>query len=222
MATTLAPARQQVGIDALVASLAGSPGPVIAARLRGVDVHCVLELDRGEHERRQAAGVGAISDRHVLNALMELVPGVEVSRASLSGSARRALRREAAEATTAGSRTVARLAQPPLSVPLVVVQGTRWARGVDRASRFGPYCARVLSLSRLPADAAELLLEASYLGVGVACPDNPRVVPFAPFTPMRFTASSWAFAEAAYAQFLDQTSSTAGNCTLVETLPSSS
>jgi len=90
---------------------------------------------------------------------------------------------------------VTRLAWVPLRVEWVIVTDSQWARGLGRASVFGPYCARVLSLPRLPAEPSEFLLEASYLGVGVAVGDDPHVVPAAEFQPVRFTASSWMFAK---------------------------
>jgi hypothetical protein len=219
MATTLALTRHDAYVQALVAQLAGEASLLtMRARLRDVDVHCAFAVDSEEHERRQAASVGAISDRHVLNALLELDLSAATPRGVLSSAARRALRREeAAASVVVGRGTVERVARPPLAVSLVVVTDTQWSRGVDRASRFGPYCSRVLALPRMPADPSELLLEAAYLGIGVASPDDSAHVARAPFLPMRFTSSSWAFLEDAYRQFLDQKSRTSGNLTLVET-----
>ncbi len=199
---------------------AGRQLPVFAARLRGVDVGCLVEVNEEEHWRRRARGLGAIGDRSVINALAGLPAHAEVLRASLPSAVERALRREAAAGTVDGGQgVVRRRAVPPLRVALVVVQDTVGPRGLARASRFGPYAQRLLIMPGLPADPTELLLEAAYLGVGVATPEQPDVVAPAPFTPTRFTSASWAFAEQAYAQWLDHRSRTRGNATMVPTAP---
>jgi hypothetical protein len=183
---------------------------VFPARLRGVDLQCRVLLNRAEHDHRERNGLGAITDRNVLEVLLGIEPGVETATAGLPARVRPVLRRAGDGAVVLGRGTVTRTASVPLTVECVTVTDTDPARGLARASRFGPYCARVLSLSRLPGDPVELLLEATYLGIGIAVPDDPEVVAAAVFRPVRFTAASWMFAEAAYEQFLGHALSTIG------------
>jgi hypothetical protein len=189
----------------LVEDLLGHSLPVLAVHLRGVSAHAVLHVDRDEHERRQRAGLAAIEDSEVLGALLSLDAGMATDWAGLPTAVLRAVRRAGAGAAVVERQAVTRLAQVPAQVALVVVVDSQWGRGLRRAARFGPYTERVLLLPRVPANPDELLIEAAYLGIGVATPEQPQLVARAPFLPMRFTAASWAFAEAAYAQFLTGT-----------------
>ena len=191
----------------------GADCPTYSVRLRGVDVHCVVDIDVLEHARRQAEGVGAINDWRVLDAPNGLKPGVAVSSREVPAWGLRALRQAGGAVAKSGRGWVTREARVPLIVDVVVVTDTRWRRGVQRATRFGPYCQRVLALPRLPVDSTNLLLEAHYLGVGLwtakatgaGLPGRAAgglVLEPAPFVPQRFTAASWAFAEDAYRQIL--------------------
>jgi hypothetical protein len=211
--------QQDSSLTLLAARLLDRSAQVVPLRLRGVSVDAVVDINLHEHQRRQRASVGAVGDRDVLTALLPLDPGVTVPHAVLSAGQQRAVRRAGAGLVVAERRRVTRLVQVPATVSLVLVRDVQWARGIQRAARFGPYCERVLVLPRVPADLDGLLLEATYYGVGVATLDEPEVVSRAVFTPMRFTVSSWMFAEAAYGQFLDQMFRTFGNGTGVETSP---
>jgi hypothetical protein len=227
------PVANSIDLAQLGECVAGAGCQMEQVQLRGVDVHCVVDVDQSEHLRRREAQVGSIRDRDLLDALVGLTPGVRVPRREIRQEFLRVLHRDVAAAVELDRAGVVRLARVPLIVDLAVVVDAQWRRGLNRASRFGPYCRRVLAMSRLPADPTEFLLAAAYFGVGVWAADvqtadgDALVVPPAPFVPERFTAAAWAFAEDAYRQILhprtvphaqsrDHDSKTAGNGTLLD------
>jgi hypothetical protein len=207
------------GLGAVAEAALGQPHAPQPVRLRGTAVRAVVRVERDEHLRRRAAGVGAVADRDLLEVLAALEPWAEHPLAQLAPRARRLLRAAPAGWVAVHDGRVVRVATAPARVDLVVVGDSQWRRGLKRAQRFGPYCSRTLFLSRLPRDPTELLLEAAYYGVGVSTSADASVAPPAPFTPLRSTAASWAFAESAYDQILAQEFSVGGNGTSVEVRP---
>ena len=103
--------------------------------------------------------------------------------------------------------TVTRLAVPPVRVTKAVVTARNWRRGLHDATQFAPYCMRALFIPKRPTDLDELMLEASFYGVGVGIlgPDAVEWVSApAEFRPTRFTTSSWLFTEHVFQQLLRQ------------------
>jgi hypothetical protein len=171
-----------------------------------VEVIVDVDLDQEELRRRARINGRPILNLELLNLLVTMSPDVPVRAGTMSDYEIRLLRAGdrigAAELTsTGGVEKATRLAMPPLTVQHVTVVATDWRTGVRVASRFAPYGSREVILDRPVMDETELLLEATYLGVGISVGDEDvegsshRVLDAAPFTPARYTGASWLFAE---------------------------
>lgn len=181
-------------------------GAYSSRRADQVQVIVDVDLSQEELRRRERINGRPILSLELLNLLMTMSPGVPVMVGSMSEYEMRLLRGGsrigAAELTrNSAVEKATRLAMPPLTVQHVTVVAADWRTGVSIASRFAPYGSRELVLDRLGADETELLLEATYLGVGISVGDenvngsSRRVLEAAPFTPARYTGASWLFAE---------------------------
>ncbi len=175
----------------------------VPARLRGIDVRVDVEVDVQEIDYRAEAGIdlhGLGSDE--LGALLAIPRWEHARRTTMSAPSLRmaAVRPDLVEQTAAGC--VRRLVGPPVWVEMVSLSTGGWKGGLRAIGRFAPYSARRLVLSRTPADIDELMVEATYWGVGVRVVNEGAVedlVEPAPFVPHRYTGASWAFAEQAFA-----------------------
>jgi hypothetical protein len=171
----------------------------------------VLTINEAEHERRRAAGVGGIPSLAVLDALMCLPAGVDVSTADLGDRCLARLReaRPGCVEWLQGGRVVHRLAVPPVDVALVVVDATDWRTGLRRAAAFAPFAMRVVRLDRLPARWPEPAWEAVSAGAGIWAPaDDGGVVEYVPpaeFVPRWVKPARWRFQERAYSRWLTTT-----------------
>ena len=103
----------------------------------------------------------------VLDALMELPEGLSVPISGLPQRDRQMLREMPRATVHIGEGFVTRLFAPAVTPLLAVVSGRGWSDGLERASRFAPYCARAVVVSALPQDEATALFNASFYGIGV-------------------------------------------------------
>jgi hypothetical protein len=179
-----------------------------AARVSGGIGDALIDVDRGEHKRRSAIGLHAVTDLGLLGRLLALPLGELVRWDDLSPyDARRfaAAPYGTVECSPVGAR---RLLCYPVSVPLVVVRSSSWRRGLRRASAFEPFAQRVLILEGSHRDLDRLVWEADVLGVGVWAKDASRlreVLPPAPWQQKFAKGAGWRFRERAYLALLNAT-----------------
>lgn len=182
--------------------------------------HCdrlEFDLDHGEHQRRQACGLGAIPDFRAINIMLELPGGHSLDYDGLSemwrGEVRWLERRYpgALDVNRSGwNRTaVTRLASPILRPDLAIVEGKRYTKGhMNRAAHFAPQCRRAVVYSPAQAMKADSfqLAEHDFCGVGLGqrADDGgiqwlvqPRAYHGIGYRPAR-----WWFAETVYAEWL--------------------
>ena len=142
------------------------PGVPVSVMLLGVRVTANAIINIAEHQRREAAGVGAVINPALLDRLMDLPTGIPVTDpvvwAEMADQPR-----GVAERHEDGVRTTRRL-ESPLTITDVVVDGVsgKELRGVQDASLFAGFTRRWISVmsGRIP-DAA--MLEAKLCGVGI-------------------------------------------------------
>jgi hypothetical protein len=174
----------------------------------GEPVSAFCALDAREHGRRVSAGMAAVTDLAVLDALLALPLGMPVSASSLSARLRALLRKAPVGAVRYEQTDVVRLAYAPLQVRRVEVTVLRsWRTALRRASQFSQYTQRVLVLDSVPRDVDDLTLQASFYGVGVVLgeqPEREQLVASQPFVVRRHSPARWAFAEECYGLLLRQ------------------
>lgn len=183
--------------------MAEAPVQVSFRVVAGCAAAVEVVVDEAEVQRRRAAGGRPILDLDLLNLLLQIPPGRAVTEEGVSGYDWALLVKAARLAAVTvsgmpGNRQARRCAVPPLVVRHVTVTAREWRKGLSAASRFAPYASRELVLDAWPARQDVLLLEASYLGIGVTVREDAglcRVLAPEPFCPARYTGASWLFAE---------------------------
>lgn len=170
-------------------------------RMRGVDVTMAYVTDEAEQRRRVAAGLTGLTRVDLLDVLLGLPGGATVPWSALSARERRAVREFPAGCVDVTSAGVVRLLRRPLRPELAIVRTASWRAGLDRAGRFGAYCARTVVLPGVPADLEEARAEADYWGVGLVAGTEVMVQP-EPFRSRAHTPAGWAFAEELYVRTL--------------------
>lgn len=185
-----------------------------------------FSLDLGEHQRRQAAGLGALPDFRTIETLMTLPGGQPLDYSGLSGMWRKEVRRVMAkhpgaiEADRAGWNhpRITRAALPPVRDCLALVYGKRFALGhLNRVSKFAPMGRRGVLYPAGVAEKADPFAVAQYgfWGVGIGEHDGDGVrwlIEPDPYRPMRFTSAAWWFSEFAYAQWLEHGAGREDDC----------
>ncbi|MCO5973146.1 hypothetical protein [Actinoallomurus soli] len=171
------------------------PAALLAdVRMRGVEVTMAYVPDEAERRRRAAAGLTGVTRADLLDVLLGLPAGATVPWTALSARERRAVRElppGCADLTPTG---VVRRLRRPLRPELAIVRAASWRAGLDRAGRFGAYCARLVVLPGPPADLGEARAEADYWGVGLVA-GTEVIVPPEPFGSRAHTPAGWVFAE---------------------------
>jgi hypothetical protein len=168
------------------------------------DATIAYRLNRGEHQRRQAVGLTAVTRLDQLDLMMELPAGLPVLPRDTDWRMVKKLPHGCVDITLGG---VVRQILKPLDVRLALVTGQQWKPGMIRAGRFGAYCNRVLALTGKPRSLAEKAIEADFWGIGLivnATAKPELVVAPTPFEQYRHTPAGWAFAEEIYRQVVAQ------------------
>jgi hypothetical protein len=134
--------------------------------LLGTRVEAWANLNRHEHSRRSALGLGAVTDPALLERLLDLPLGEPiddpVAWAETAGQAEGIVER------VEDSCAVRRLLQPPLTVTDVVVPGQpgRVLKAVQDASLFASFSSRWVAVEeQSPSDS--VVMEAKLCGVGL-------------------------------------------------------
>ena len=144
----------------------GEPGVPVRVMLLGVRVTAYAIISIAEHQRREAAGMGAVINPALLDRLMDLPTGISVTD-PVAWAEMADQPRGVAERHEDGARITRRL-ESPLTITDVVVDATtrQELRAVQDASLFAGFTRRWIAAtsSRIP-DAA--MLEAKLCGVGI-------------------------------------------------------
>ena len=183
----------------------GFPSSANAAGVRvfGQWAGMLYDADDAELRRRAREGLGAVTRLDLLDLLMGLPRRIPVQRGALSARERRLLRQLPAGCVEVESEWVTRHIVAPLTVGLAVVVVSDWRRGLDRASRFTPFCSTILVLPRVRGDRDHMLIEAAFYGVGVAVATSSgpdMVAEPAPFVQQFHKPAAWWFAEEIHGQ----------------------
>jgi hypothetical protein len=173
---------------------------VARARVLDTSAWFAFRYDPAEAARRAGYQLGPVLAWDLLDVLMDLPTGLAVPVRALHQQASAQLRRAPAGIVRFDEGHVIRDLVPAVSPLLVVVCARGWKAGMIRASRFAPYCRRIVVG---PAGGAtEALAVAARLGIGVAArADGPAQVLLEP-QPVRDwqpTTAWWRFCEAIYA-----------------------
>ena len=174
---------------------------------KGATLH--LDINAEEHERRQAAGLGAIHRIGLLHALLTLPAGMPVQEAQLALRDRAHVRRAPAGIVDRAHGMVTRQAVRPCRITLATVRTATCSKtALESAGRFAPMCARAV-IARIRPAMPETLIEFDFWGVGIYLehPDGvlETLVEPAPWVPKRHTPAGWSFTEQAYAAYLTRT-----------------
>lgn len=145
----------------------GYPVLTSAVSLFGVRAGVVCRLDQHEVGRRDALGLDAITDRHVLDGLMGLPAGIPVSVDALTERQRRLFRRVPEGMIEFDGDQLVRRAVPPLTVGFALVPARDWHAGLVQAGRYAPFCARAMLLPEPPVDLQDATMQAGYYGIGI-------------------------------------------------------
>ena len=180
-----------------VAEVLGWSGTVVpAVRYAGTTIDIVIRINEGELLRR--GPLGAVLDRALLAALMELPLGIEIPLNQLRPEQLLALRIDGdglVEWTPGGVR---RTYEPVCEVTGVLATGPHLRKVVDEVSAFSGYSLRVAYGTRRQCSA--LRDRAMHLGVGLVAFGEPALVVVAGPEPrgIRSTPSRWQFCEIAF------------------------
>lgn len=179
---------------------------VVSLCLDGARMLVAMELDAGEHQRRVAARVGAITSTELLHGIWLLPAGGAVRAAALPGNKVQNLRAEPYVARRYGSSLV-RTYSPPGVVRAVGFGGRCVERAVLRAARFTPIFQRFVLLDDdEPKVPLRVEWEAREWGVGIVvlrrghCTE--QIVPAAEAVVGVPSVYRWWVAELAYRRFL--------------------
>jgi hypothetical protein len=188
MSATSSPAGQVVHVV--------SPG----ITLFGQQIHLTFVTMTDEASRRDAGGLGAVTDRELLFALFELPADIPIARAAVSARQQRLLRRAPQGVVELQRREITRRLVPAIRPLTVMASGRPTVARLRRLSEFAPFAARSMVVDRSPTHIEAG--EAARLGITLSHPGGSRVVEGSPFVVRRHTPTSWLFAEEAWAQVL--------------------
>jgi len=126
-----------------------------------------FRCDQPEAARRAACSLGPVLAWDLLDTLMELPAGLPVPASALTQPARRRVCRAPAGVARVSDGQMIRDLVPAVTPLLAIITARDWASGLARASRFAPYCRRMVVGPGLPTE-GEVLRTAARLGIGVA------------------------------------------------------
>ena len=176
--------------------------PSVSIRFDGGSVVATLRLDRGEHRRRSAEGIGALTSRALLHGLWLLPEGVPVPASQLPDVKLDRLRATRGCITEA-DHSLVRTYSPPGTVDRLTFEGPQPRSLLRRAIRSTPIFERnVVIRSQEPITIdSRTRAEALEWGVGItiACHDRTDgIVPVAAATLGVPSVYRWWVAELAY------------------------
>lgn len=167
----------------------------------------LVHVDPVEHGRRQAAGLGAVTDAAALDVMLELPVGMPVALIGMSSTPRHFVNRIPVGAATISGARVTRHAVRPLTVLMATVYGNCSETSLMYAERFTPFCTRRILTTIRPV-MPDTLIEIGFYGIGVTyqAPDGTEetLVEAKPWVPKRHTPTGWRFVELAYKTVLEQ------------------
>jgi hypothetical protein len=205
---------------ALVQLLGYAPQParddihVTRARVLETSAWIAFRHDRHEAARREDHGLGAVLAWDLLDTLMDLPAGLPVPITALTRPARQRVCTAAPGVARVADGQVTRDLVPVVTPLLAIVIGGHWDDTLVRASRFAPYCPRMVVWPEL-AGGADALGIAARLGIGVAVRTGsgpaevllePELVPG-----WQPTTAWWRFCEAVYGQASAAAAKRSGN-----------
>lgn len=140
--------------------------PTVVLRLEGKEVVAAFDPDVSEHERRSAAGAGAVTSRALLHGLWLLPAGIPVPTAAIPERKRQHLRAAGHFAQEDGE-CLERLYSPAGAVRAIAIAGADIERSVGQAIRFTPIVQRVVVADVTSQPSSAMLDLADRWGVGV-------------------------------------------------------
>jgi hypothetical protein len=189
------------------AAVLGFAGDLVpGVRFATSTVTAVVRFDLAEVARREHAGVGAVTQYRLIEALAALPLEWPVPWADLDPIVAAVLDQGPPGIVRRTPRFVERVWRPAVAVTGVFTSATDWRRGLEAVGVFGPDAPRGLVLRVRPRDHDELLAAAERFGIGIVAPDChgewQRLV-----DPARVHAGDpgprhWRFLEAVYAASL--------------------
>lgn len=190
--------------DAQVFGFEGTLLPSVRLYSRRVDV--VIRLDHSEIDRRRDAGIEALPDRDLMEALTSLPHGIEVPWDSLDPVVHPVLDQAPEVVLRKNPTHVERLYRPPLWVVGVLKRTRSWMRGLEAISLFAPHGPRGLVVMG-DGSLNEMLSDAQRIGVGIAYKARgaeTKLLTRPSARHIRSGAAQWLFSEAVYGQWLDR------------------
>lgn len=140
--------------------------PAVLVRLEGTEIAVAFDPDMGEHERRSAAGTGAVTSRSLLHALWLLPARVPVPAAAIPERKRQHLR-TAGHFTQEDGGYLERVYSPAGTVRAIAIASPDIERSVEQAIRFTPIVQRVVVVDFATRPSSGTLALAADWGVGV-------------------------------------------------------
>ena len=171
--------------------------------LLGTQVVLAYRVDAAEMHRRCSVGCSSIQSSDQLETLMSLPIGLPVPVHALMPREQRQIDRLCKGAVSRDGDHVIRRAVSPLRVDLAVVPAKTWRSGLELAGRFAPFAARMMWLSRMPADQDDMRAAVRQFGIGVAVDVDGGaevILDPAPYVRKRHTAAGWQFIEQVFEQ----------------------
>ena len=182
-------------------------GPVVRFSIDGLPMTGAFELYRDEHERRQGAGVGAITCRALLHGLWLLPPGGSTPLSMLPDVKVQRLQAAPHVAIETNGGFV-RSYEPPGVLRSLAFYGKDLKRSVERAARFTPIVQRFVLVEEQQIVHPSVDWFAREWGVGIIRlrqGSSPRVlVPASPAEVGIPSVYRWWVAELAYERFLQE------------------
>jgi hypothetical protein len=173
--------------------------------LLGIRVTAVAAIEASEHDRRVAAGCGAVTDPALLDRLLGLPMGTPVpdpiAWAETADQPAGVIERDA------DGVSVTRCLAVPLAIEdvIVVASAGRELRAVQDVSLFARFARRwVITTGRRIPD--PVVLEAKLCGIGILDPAGEVLASEAPRTPGKMDSWDWMLREQIYRKWLSQPS----------------
>ncbi len=154
------------------ARLFGFGGELVpGVRFASVSVTAVARIDRAEVQRRQAVGLGAVTDHELSQVLAQLPLDWPVPCADLDPVTLRILAAAPAGIVELTATSVTRRWRPALTVTGVLLTSRDWQAGLRNVSLFAPDAPRGVLLTRPPHNVEAVTNRAREREIGVISAD---------------------------------------------------